>query len=162
MKLYIIFLLLASNSFSQNGILSGTVMERDASGAGFPGVLIELLQNGQTFAEAETDFYGNYLIDEIPKGNYELRISYMLIKSIIIQDFAINETTLIADFIFPEPCKKSKRFCPNNHSDNIIPIEYGFPSKKMMRKAKNGKIKLGGCDSSLCDKWHCTIHDLDF
>lgn len=35
--------------------------------------------------------------------------------------------------------------CPKCSSKNAIPIEYGLPGSDMFNKAKEGKVKLGGC-----------------
>ena len=47
--------------------------------------------------------------------------------------------------------------CPVcNKKDEVIPVIYGMPGEKLMRKAEKGKVKLGGCVISGGDrKWYC-------
>ena len=64
-----------------------------------------------------------------------------------------------------EPNNKpdSKVNCPNGHSDNIIPIVYGYPSDELFEQAKQGEIHLGGCCITQDDPhWYCKKHDLEF
>ncbi len=52
--------------------------------------------------------------------------------------------------------------CPNgNHTDSIIPIEYGFPSEEMFAASDSGKIVLGGCELGE-NNHYCLKHDLSF
>lgn len=46
--------------------------------------------------------------------------------------------------------------CPKCQSENTIPIVYGYPSPKGMKKAERGEIKLGGCCIGKNDpQWYC-------
>ena len=51
---------------------------------------------------------------------------------------------------------KQKRKCPSCQSEEVVPIEFGFPSPEMVEAADRGKIKLGGCCVEVDDpEWHC-------
>jgi hypothetical protein len=53
--------------------------------------------------------------------------------------------------------------CPKYGPKNIIEISYGYPTKERMTLAKQGKIKLGGCEvSPENSNWHCKNCDKDF
>jgi hypothetical protein len=81
----------------------------------------------------------------------------------VIKDFYFNRNDRVFQFIFPNPCKKSVKVCPENHTNKLIPIVYGLPGEKLIRKAKKGKVMLGGCIVTDCDpKWYCKVHKLMF
>lgn len=53
--------------------------------------------------------------------------------------------------------------CPKGHTDEIIPIAWGKPSKEGMAKADSGLIWLGGCImTENSPSFHCKIHDIEF
>ena len=57
---------------------------------------------------------------------------------------------------------KNPTNCPKGHSDQIIPIVYGYPGPKLMREANECKVKLGGCIVQESDpKWYCKIHKIE-
>lgn len=46
--------------------------------------------------------------------------------------------------------------CPRCKSENIVEIIYGYPTKKIMERAKKGEIELGGCEITEADpNRHC-------
>lgn len=51
--------------------------------------------------------------------------------------------------------------CPQNHTDSIIPIIYGFPGKETFQQADSGLVAIGGCEQA-DETWHCKIHKLSF
>ena len=53
-----------------------------------------------------------------------------------IENILINTDQKKSDFIYPKPCIENKKVCPKGHRNKIIPIVYGFPSKKKMKKAE--------------------------
>ncbi|NMC58438.1 MAG: carboxypeptidase regulatory-like domain-containing protein [Candidatus Methanofastidiosa archaeon] len=164
MRTYIFLILLSTSiySFAQTGSLKGHVSFLDDN-SDLSNLTILLVQNGKEIAGAITDNEGNYVINNIPEGIYDLKFTMLGFRDKIIKDFVINEGLIIENFVFPDPCKPSEKICPQGHSDSIIPIIYGYPTKKQLKKAKKGKIKLGGCVITNCDpKWHCTKHNIDF
>lgn len=155
----IIFFLTLSLGFSQNRELTGHITEN--SRTGFPGLTIELLKDGNPISETQTDFDGKYSFKNIPDGIYSISISGSGMRKETIENIVVENQTKIVDSTYPKPCVSSKKVCPKGHRNNIIPIAYGLPTKKTMKKADHKKVKLGGC-TPYCEKWHCVAHDLDF
>jgi hypothetical protein len=54
--------------------------------------------------------------------------------------------------------------CPENHTDNIIPIVYGLVGlTKEDSNSEDIKFHLGGCIVSDCDpQYYCAIHETEF
>lgn len=147
--------------FSQVGSLEGKILDRE-NNQGFPGVILILKDSENKTFGTQTDIEGKYKFENLSAGVYTLKISSIGIRDKIIENFVIEPKPKEFNQIFPEPCAEVSKICPKNHSDKIIPIVYGLPSKKMQTKSKKGKIKLGGCDPSYCEKWYCKTHDLNF
>jgi hypothetical protein len=157
----IIAFLTLSIGFSQSGELTGKITEN--SNIGFPGLTVKLTNKGRVISETQTDFDGKYSFKNIPSGIYLIRISGTGMREETVENILIENQIHILSFRYPKPCvAANKKVCPNGHKNNIIPIVYGFPSKKTMKKWQKGKIKLGGCNPFVCEKWHCVEHDLDF
>jgi len=56
-----------------------------------------------------------------------------------------------------------KPICPKNHTDSIIPIEYGMPSEALFAEADSGKVWLGGCEiPEVENNWYCKKHNIQF
>lgn len=163
MKKIILLIVLFTSflSFSQNSSLTGVIIFLEDN-LPFPGTNVELLKNGESFLKTQTDIDGKFTFKNIPNGIYDLRFSYFRAREKIINNIEIISDLDMSQIIFPNPCPKVEKVCPKNHKDNLIPIKYGFPSEKMLKEAEKGKIKLGGCDPSFCEKWHCKIHEIDF
>jgi N-acetyl-gamma-glutamylphosphate reductase len=49
------------------------------------------------------------------------------------------------DSFYPNPCIDSNGIYSSKHTDQIVPIVYGLPSKTTIRQHRNGKISLAGC-----------------
>ncbi len=127
------------------------------------GVTVTLLKESNIVAKTGTDSNGNFIIDNIPTGTYQLTFRYIGQREKIISDLNIVTGENKKYFIYPDPCKKSIKECPQGHKDNIIPIVYGLAGKKLMKMAKKGEVKLGGCMVYGCDPiWYCKIHKIDF
>ncbi|WP_321282504.1 carboxypeptidase-like regulatory domain-containing protein [Marinifilum fragile] len=160
--LIIFWLIISIPCFAQTGSLKGHISYLE-DGSDFASLIIVLIKDGNIITEAVTDSLGNYIITEVPLGNYELKISQLGFRDKVIKDFQIKEGLKKGNFIFPDPCITSKKICPKGHKDHIIPILYGYPTNRLLRKAKKGKIKLGSCIVTDCDpQWYCTKHGIDF
>jgi hypothetical protein len=154
----LIFLLLPiTPALSQEVSIKGNIIFFEDH-LSMPGVQITLLQDNKVIKEVESDMNGNYSFENIETGLYNMHFKYVTMSKDISN---INVShNLSIDIVFP--CTPTnKKVCPLNHKNNIIPIAYGMPSAKMMKKAEKQKIKLGGCSLS-CEKWHCKIHNIDF
>ncbi len=160
---YILILFSSNNLFSQNSILKGRVFDGlSCKECGSPAVLLTLTdENGRT-SSGQTDFDGNYKIENLQNGVYILVVMATGVREKVYENIRIDSGEQKFDFFYPEPCVKSLKRCPKNHTDNIIPISYGLPNKRTIRKAEKGKVKLGGCDPSLCEKWYCKTHNIGF
>lgn len=156
----IIAFLTLSIGFSQSGELNGKITEN--SNIGFPGLTVKLTKKRKIISVTQTDFDGKFSFKNIPSGIYSVRISGLGKKEETVENIAINNQITVISYRYPKPCVTSKKVCPKGHKNNIIPIVYGFPSKKTMKKYRNGKIKLGGSNPFVCEKWYCAKHDLDF
>ena len=151
------------SSFSQVGSIEGRVLYKPDSSrlAG-----VDIIVDG-TRIGASTDLDGYYRIDSLQPGYHNLNIICVGVPIIRKENVLIEiDSTTIMNIGIPEgDCDSSKsNVCPiGNHTDSVIPIVYGLPGKKLMRKAEKGKIKLGGCLITGCDpKWYCTKHNESF
>ena len=162
---FTITLLLASNfCLAQVGALKGYVVNIDDS-TYVSGISVALLDSSGTAASTYTDEKGYFEIFGIKFGFYDLKLAVVaypvkLVKRIEIAPNVVSERRIN----FPDPCSPAKdKICPRGHSNMIIPIIYGMPDNTLIRRAKNGKVFLGGCLVSYCDpKWHCKLHKIVF
>lgn len=148
-----------SFAFSQNGELTGNITEDGQFG--FPGLAVELIKDGNSVDKVRTDFDGKYSFKNVPIGIYSIRVSDSGLREETVENVTVEAKVKILNFTYPKLCVSTKKICPKGHRNNIIPIAYGLPSKKMIKKAENKKVKLGGC-TPYCEKWHCIKHNLDF
>lgn len=159
----ILFLLVFFPIYSQSGDFRGHITDRDDEKSGFPGAIITLSKDNKAIYYAQSDFYGNFTIKNVIYDEYEFKISTIGYPELIIKQFLFRTNDRIFQFVYPNPCVPSIKKCPENHTDNIIPIVYGLPNKKMIRKAERKKIFLGGCLITGCDpEWYCPKHKLTF
>jgi len=154
----ILFLLLAFPSFSQTATIKGRITGTDDF-APFPAVQVSLVKDNKIISETKTDYDGNYAFQTEP-GNYEIRITDWGHADKIIP-VELTEEIKIVDTLYPDPCVENAGICPYHHTDYIIPIIYGLPTKKALRLRKRGKIVLGGCFGG-CVKWYCKKHHVSF
>ena len=164
MKTFGTFLLLiiAITAYGQSG-LKGHVTYDDNNP--FVGLDIEVLNQDSTVALTHTDMNGDYLINNLKPGLYTLRIRFIGFRERIIKNVSIASNEIRQfDFTHPGPCIESVKICPSgNHTDNLIPIAYGLPGKRLMKKYKKGKVRLGGCIVTDCDPmWYCKEHAIEF
>lgn len=160
--LNIFFLLVSNLLFAQNVDIKGHITNT-TDNSNFGWVNIYLIKNEITIFGSVTDENGNFELKNIPTGLYDIKINTIGFKDKLIANFLINPDTKNLDIKYPNPCIPSKKICPFGHKKNLIPIIYGFPDKKLLKKAKEEKIKLGGCNITDCDpKWYCKTHKILF
>ncbi len=146
--------------------LVGRVTE-GATNEGFAGVTVLLKQGDITVSGASTDSSGEFRINKVAVGNYTIQIEEVGYRTETMENVAVTENSFKLIIPFPGPCKfvytkGIKPSCIGGHTDNIIPIMYGLPGNMLMKKAKRGKVYLGGCMVSGCDpKYYCTIHKVE-
>jgi hypothetical protein len=148
-------------SASQTTELKGNVLSTEDE-TPFAGVTIQLLQSEKVMFETQTNFAGDYIIENIPIGNYDFKVSSFGYPDKIIYSFPIQTYVKALNLKYPD-CKQAEKICPKNSLDKIIPIVYGLPDRKLMRKAGNGKVRLGGCIYTNCSPhWYCKKHNISF
>ena len=157
-----IFLLASSTSFSQTGGLKGHVIDNDQ--VPLAGARITLLVGDSAVASTVTDQHGDYEFKMTTAAVYNLNIEPLGYRNKVITGVVITASEIRSfDLTFPGPCIKSERICPKGHTDGLIPIAYGLPGRSLMKKARKGKVKLGGCIVTGCDpEWYCKKHQIEF
>lgn len=129
-----------------------------------PFALISLKLDTATIATTSADIDGNYRLIIKNAGTYTLVAQTIETKEIKILKVEADAKKEL-DLYIPVPCQgpySSPVKCPDGlHTDNIIPIVYGLPDKKMCRQEAKGKIALGGCMPS-CEKYYCKTHKKSF
>lgn len=59
--------------------------------------------------------------------------------------------------------QRAENECPKGHTDEIVPILYGFPSEESFLKADSGLVVLGGCELPENPKnYYCKKHKIEF
>jgi hypothetical protein len=114
---------------------------------------------------------GYFQFESVPIGVYSINIKQIGYRTVSVDEVRVLEGSIVKmtiQFPHPLPCpyNYSSDFqprCIRGHTDNIIPMVYGMPSKRTLKKAKKGKIHLSGCNVSDCDpKFYCVIHKIEF
>ena len=157
----IILLLLSFKVFSQIEIKGKVSLTDSISDYSFIYVLLKT--NDTIYTGSQLDKFGNYkLAKKVPNGNYEIVVKHLTYKDLILNNIIAEDNDLVIDINFPGPCEFNRitpQKCVNDHTDNIIPIVYGYPNKRLIRRAKKGKVHIGGCIVSPCDSYfYCKIH----
>ena len=131
-------------------------------------VRISLLKDSTIVSETLAANQGNYSFKNLDAGIYTLHFKRIgereIIRDSIVlksgETIEVNVNSMECPFRYP---KGYKPVCPRNPADKIIPIAYGFPSSKTMKKAREGKVYLGGCVVTDCDpRYYCPAHKLEF
>lgn len=154
--------MISSSLFSQSEI-QGKVTLTDSL-SDYSIIYVLLKANDSIYTGSQLDNYGNYkLAKKVPNGHYEILVKHIGYKDIILENIIVNGENLVINIDFPGLCsfsKKKPQKCINNHSDNIIPIVYGYPNRRLMKMARKGKVHIGGCIVSQCDSYfYCKIHN---
>ncbi len=153
------------NSFCQTGMIKGIVqngVDKNPS----PYMTIGLIQKSNLVKGTNSDLNGNFEIKNIVPGEYELEFSFVGYQTYTIPNIQVtNDSTTYLEIKYPCPNgnKNSKKVCPYGHRDNIVPIVYGLPTERTLKRASKGKCELGGCIITECDpKWYCKEHKIRF
>jgi len=168
MKLFLLASLLLSLigprvALGQQGQLSGQILEGNGP-AGFPGVTITLQRADTILAGTMTGSNGAFTLPAVPVGTYDLvlkMVGYRTEKLVGVQ-ITPQAKTLVLPFL--GPClytytRHQRPTCPAGHTDHLIPMAYGLPSKHTMQRASRGKLRLAGCQVTGCDpRYYCPIH----
>jgi hypothetical protein len=164
-KLFLLlFLSLATSSFGQKGSIEGSVVFKLDSTA-LAGAFVYI---NETKSGTKADINGKFKLANLSPGEYELVFEIVGYGKDTLTNVVVNNDSVkkIILGLPPGPCYKNtnSKECPvDGKSKSVIPILYGFPDKKMIRKRDKGKIKLGGCEVTGCEpNWFCKIHQLEF
>ena len=156
-------LLLAEHGYGQDSRkLSGRVLDKQR-GEGLVGAEIILRTTSQAF-RAMSDWEGRFSIG-VPAAAYTVEINRYNFPTELHNNVIISPGDTAITLFYSTPCRfhhpqKWVPTCPLGHRDHLIPVVYGFPSAAMMKKAKAGKISLGGCVHSGCEPtYYCVLHD---
>lgn len=160
-----IFLIFAFNCLGQKGIINGIIINGiDRTPSQY--ITIMLMQGEKELGGTISDEQGKFEFKDVSEGNYELNFSFIGYPQHLITNVDIkSDSTIILKVAYPCPQgnSKSEKICPYGHKNDIVPILFGLPSLRMMRKEKRGKVYLGGCIVTECDpSWYCKIHKLEF
>lgn len=109
-----------------------------------------------TFSDKE----GKFIFNNVPAGDDILKCSlvgYGTPRRLNIKIFEDSAVYIKINLAQCEYQTSGQRNCPIcDKLDETIPILYGEPAKKSIRKAEKGKIWLGGCIITHCDPhWYC-------
>jgi hypothetical protein len=148
---------------SQVGSVEGKILYKPDS-TYIPNVNI-IVDGTRKGAATNTDGY--FRIDSLHSGYHDFEIICIGVPIIRRENVLIEiDSTTIMNIGIPEgDCYSGKsKVCQiGNHTDSVIPIVYGLPREKLMKKADKGKVKLGGCLVTECDpKWYCKKHKKSF
>ena len=168
MKQFIVILTILISgqlTLSQTGTIKGYVYDSIERGP-FAGANLSLEKLDK---QSSVDFDGNFVIDSIPAGTYDLKLSCIGYKDTIVNSVRVyNDSIVKLNIIYlPPPCMyrdKNDKTCPIcNKSDKVIPIIYGLPSPELVKDAEKGKVWLGGCQISFCmPHWYCKRDKKEF
>ncbi|WP_051947404.1 carboxypeptidase-like regulatory domain-containing protein [Muricauda sp. MAR_2010_75] len=160
----LLFFMLVMKLCAQNSSVSGKVFFKLDSSA-LPGATV-LISGSEIGTQADYD--GNFELSGLNQGKYDIIVEFVgygkdTIKNVVLK----KNSDLHIDLGLPSgPCYQftDSNKCPiDGSSKNVIPIIYGLPGKKLMRKMKKGKIKLGGCEVTGCEpNWFCVRHQKEF
>lgn len=156
-----IFLLFSDfMAFGQGGVIQGHLYDRKECGLSYAYVKL-----AETKIGVWTDSNGNFKIDSIPIGTYNLIVNYFGYEDTTLKALKISsDTLLIIELEFPAFCKYDKHrknnTCPICGKNNkVVPIVYGYPIGKLDWK----NYFYAGCVITLCDpNWYCKRDKLEF
>ena len=163
---YFIFIF-SMNIYSQGSKISGNISLTNSDYT-YEDLTILLVLKDSVITGATLKKNGYFeMLKKVDDDNYDLKITTNGNRDFVIQNILIaNGDDLNLEILYPGECKyikMKKPKCTQNHFDNIIPIVYGFPDKKMMKKYKQEKIFLGGCNITGCDpNYYCKTHKIEF
>lgn len=152
--IFIGLFLITVTIFGQTGVIQGQVYDRrEEKGLAFANVWLVNIKIGTT-----TDMNGNFKIDSIPNGTYDMRVSYIGYGDTTLRALTISSDTLLKFKLeLPPPCEYDKHrknnTCPIcGKKDKVVPIVYGLPIEKLDEK----NYYYAGCEITFCDtNWYC-------
>jgi hypothetical protein len=156
-------LLISFQVFAQTGSIEGNVIFKLDSSV-LPGATVLI---GGTNNGTQTDIDGVFELSNLEPGKYDLIFEALFIGQDTIRGVEVKENSVTKlNLGLPSECYNStnSKACPvDGKTNHVIPIVYGLPNRRTMRKMKKGKVKLGGCEVNGCEpNWFCKEHDKQF
>ncbi len=155
-----IFVILNLPTFGQTGTIDGTVIDKTDSSnlAGLPIVIVG------TRTGVITNNEGYFKLSNLQPGTYDLAFQFISLGEDTVRNVNVvaNEVTTLNLGLPIGDCSGNKpKNCPiDGSTSEVIPIIYGLPGNKLMKKAERGKVRLGGCIVTGCDpQWYCERHN---
>lgn len=158
MRKFILLILISTfslTSFCQTATIKGVVFDRkENKGLAFAPILLK----GYKIISATTDFNGDFKIDSVPIGLYDLQASFISYGDTTIKGINISSDTTVSFRLFlPQYCEYDKHnnddTCPLcGKKGEVVPIFYGLPVGKMNEE----KYYYAGCLVTFCQpNWYC-------
>jgi hypothetical protein len=102
-----------------------------------------------------TDSMGRYNLNDIPVGSYSINTWNLGYSKILSDTINIASDSILVHNINLPLCPYftlgKPDYCPNcGKSDQVVPLIFGEPTKKMKERELNGEIKLAGCKVPTC------------
>ena len=153
--------------FGQTGQKLGIIQKRDSL-LNFKYLTVLLIKDSSEVKGTIPAKSGEFSIKEVPKGIYSLVMRQIGFRDAFTDNIVVSDgKTTELNLNYPPPCefvygKNAEVKCIGGHTDNIIPIVYGLPTKRTMNRAKKGLVRLAGCIVSECDpQYYCKMHKLE-
>ena len=145
------------------GTVEGIVFDSiEKRGIAFVNVYIPKIRTGSF-----TDTTGRFKIENLKLGEYEIKVSLIGYGRPRVREIEIYQDSTTFIQVNLAQCEHDyfgQPSCPIcDKTDEAIPIVYGEPTKSKLKKAKKGKIWLGGDTISNCDPhWYCKRDKINF
>ena len=159
----ILFFILIQTGLSSQVVIGGTV--RDSSGYGIVRKAEVRLLHTDSIVHTDDGGYFRMLVSGAVDDT--LVITHPELGSIrIAMKIEANSSWTNENIRLPGNCRSIQHsdICPKCHSNRqVIPVVYGYPSEKMIRRSEKGEIHLGGCILDDCMPLHyCKDDNLKF
>ncbi len=147
--------------FGQRGAIKGQVYDRREE----KGLYLAFVKLANTEICYVTDENGNFILDSIPFGTYNVTVQEGYYIDTTLKALKItSDSVLIIRLEFPLKCDyiehKNNDTCPIcGKNDQVIPIVYGLPLGKLDYE----KYYYAGCQIPICyPYWYCKREKLKF
>jgi hypothetical protein len=168
LSLFIPFAFFSITCFCQTGAIRVVISNPDSSNTIDP-VFVEVMLGTHEISSGYQPFNKPFSFERLTPGFYKITVRKIGSRLETYDNVQVRDTqTTNLTITYPHPCRfvygdTYTPMCPLGHSDHIVPIVYGLPTRSTIDKSKKGKVHLGGCIITDCDpRFYCTIHDREF
>jgi hypothetical protein len=138
---------LAQQCCGQSAHIIGQVMDSEATPVGaMAGVTVLLKQDSIVIKGADSAKDGTFQFYKLPAGNYSLQLKMVGYRTRTLPpvQLAAGDTVKLV-LNFPGPCQYTYRngrlpVCEGGHNEGLLPIVYGLPSAKTIKKAHKREL----------------------